>query len=633
MKKFWENIKLHWYAYLVELVIFCEAMVFLIFRDGSYIAVHDNLDLFVAHFRIMKLNNAFFGSGAELPMLGGVSRDLFGSEFSLYNIMYAIFPSFVAYMIGYFLKILIGYGSFLLLVKEIYPNTHKKYFPIASVMGLCYGLIPVFPAYGIAFTSVPLLIVLLHRLYMDDKKAKAKSLEVREDRQAAHLYRFLLYLGVFLYPLLSYFSYHGFFLLAYMCAAVIILWIRDKKFPRSTFVSVIVLSAGFVVFEHRLFKEMLFSDTVTIRSSMVNADYTLGQALKEMGEVFLDAVFHAQDSHLYVALPICLIGLVVINFLYIKERKGRCILTDPANQTFALIIFNCIVCGLYDMKPVRDLVEALVPQLTGFQFNRTVFFNPFLWYWLLFIMLKKLYDAAGVTYISRDRKGKYGETIKDHNGEDVNVRVSRIPARAFTLFANCIALVATIVVMWEPQVYNDFYYTVYNYAYKIIKHAETSTLNYREFYSESLFDEIKSDLGYDGEWAVAYGMHPAVLEFNGISTLDGYLGMYSQEYKESFREVIAPALETADEFEAYYDDWGARAYIYSDEDVNTYAPVRYTDDFDTTINIDEQALKDLGCSYFISRVQITNAGDQGLLLRGIYENEQSPYTIFVYTLE
>ena len=87
-----------------------------------------------------------------------------------------------------------------------------------------------------------------------------------------------------------------------------------------------------------------------------------------------------------------------------------------------------------------------------------------------------------------------------------------------------------------------------------------------------MFEEIKEEIEYDGEWSVAYGMHPAVLQYNGIATLDGYLGFYEQEYKEAFRKVIAPALESNEWSRAYFDDWGARAYVFSASGENTYVP-------------------------------------------------------------
>ena len=44
----------NWYWLFVGGLLFLQAAVFLFFRKKSYIAVHDNLDLFVAHLQILK---------------------------------------------------------------------------------------------------------------------------------------------------------------------------------------------------------------------------------------------------------------------------------------------------------------------------------------------------------------------------------------------------------------------------------------------------------------------------------------------------------------------------------------------------------------------------------------------------
>ena len=86
--------------------------------------------------------------------------------------------------------------------------------------------------------------------------------------------------------------------------------------------------------------------------------------------------------------------------------------------------------------------------------------------------------------------------------------------------------------------YKRQYHTCVAKAYEILKGKESNDLSYGEFYSEELFAKAKEDIGYNGEWSAAYGFHPAILEYNGISTLDGYLGFYSQDYKDRFRKVI-----------------------------------------------------------------------------------------------
>lgn len=587
------KIKENWHKYVIAILLGMQVLVFAFYREQSYIQVHDNLDLFVPHFQMLKNNNAFFAHGTVLPMIGGLSRDLFGSEFSLYNIFYAIFPSFVAYMIGYALKIVIGMTSMCLLGKDIYGDKYIEYKPIIMVVGLGYGLIPVFPTYGIAFTSVPVIIWLVRRLHI------GASLAVNRDRHNVFV-RIMLYLGVFCYPLISYFSYHGFFILCYMVCAVIILWIKDKKFPLSTFISICVLAAGYVVFEYRLFSAMLFDDTVTIRSTMVHGDVTVVEALKLAVGEFFRASFHSQDSHTYVILPVVLIGLVIINVLNIRAGKARKCITEPINLVMLVIIFNCLIYGFYEFKPFRDIIETLISKLTGFDFSRTSFFNPVLWYMALAIVCIRLIDSG----------------IKNAK-----------------LYAGAIATVAVVAVMLAPQVYNDFYYTCYNQAYKLLLHKETSTLNYEEFYSEEFFEDIKSDMNYEGEWSVAYGLHPAVLVYNGFSTLDGYLGMYSQDYKDKWAAVEAPAFEGSPYFKTYFEEWGARVCLYSGSDENTYDAVRIMELNDKRLMADTDKLKELGCRYIISRVEFDNADEAGVTLYKTYTDSNGPYTIYVYMLE
>ncbi len=198
-------------------------------------------------------------------------------------------------------------------------------------------------------------------------------------------------------------------------------------------------------------------------------------------------------------------------------------------------------------------------------------------------------------------------------------------------------VIAVTVIILQPQRYNDLYNTAYGTAFKVLKGYELDTLNYREFYSTELFDTIKADLNYsEDEWSVAYGMHPAILEYNDISTLDGYLGFYPQSYKESFREVIAPALERVPESKIYYDNWGARCYLYSGTDLSIVMATKSMYGVtDTDIYINSEALADLGCKYIFSRIEISNTEDAGLRLVKSYDGAEhdSPYMIYVYEID
>ncbi len=577
------NIKKNWYMYLTGTLLLIQAAVFLVFRGESYFQIHDNLDLFMGHYEMLKKANLWFAHGANAPFLHGVSRDLFGSEFNLYNLFYIILPTYWAYLAGYAAKIAIGMIGFILLAKDIYQDRYENYRPLIIVIAAAYGMIPVFPTYGIAFTSVPLIVLFLRKLYCADTLKD----------------RIPWYIAVFCYPFISYFSYHGFFILSYMVLAVIILWIRDKHFPKSTFVSIVILSIGYVLFEYRLFGAMLGSDTVTIRTTMDHGDLTFAQAMKTAFDEFVNASFHSEDSHTYIVLGVVLVALVLINVGHVRAGKAKQIFSDPVNLIMVWIIFNVLIFGLYQFAPFRHLFEMLVPPLTGFEFARTAYFNTFLWYAELLLVCIRMYD-----YSKKNLK----------------------------LLANVIVTLAVLVVMFMPQVYNDFYYTCYNQAYKVIKHKETSTVNYNEFYSAKLFEKVKAEIGYNGEWSASYGMHPAILNYNGIASVDGYLGMYAQEYKDKWTRVIEPAFPDSPSLSSYFLGWGARVNLISADDENTYAPLRVMELNDTRLVANMDELKSLDCKYIFSRIKFSNADEAGVTLVGTFTDESSPYTIYVYEL-
>ena len=657
MKKLLQSVIRKWYWFLFGAAVLGEAAVFLFFGENSYIAVHDNLDLFMGHFMAMKHSGTFFAHNATVPILGGITRDYLSSEFSLYNILYYLLPPFAAYLCGYFLKILIAEFSVYVLAKDIYDTggvrrishtggtgTEKsadgeaaveegwnRYRPIAVVCGLIYGLLPLFPAYGIAFASIPLVIYLLRRIYRGEapwgRSGKVAEDGVRKSASSVASGKgqrgwMLSCLLLFFYPLLSYFSYFGIFILGYLVLAIVILWVRDavrgkkaetasgeaglneeKKgglfrfFSWRLLVALAVLSAGYIVFEYRLFGEMLLSSVETMRGTMAEDNFTAGQIVKTIWEVFSQAIFHAQPSHTRFLLPLCLLFFAYRIICFIRQGQPKRILTDSFCLVLYFIVGNCLVYGFYYWGGLRELFETLIPPLEGFQFNRTVFFNPFLWYAALFLLVKYLYD----------RRKKW--------------------------LGNLLLVISLAVVVITPAVYNDFYYTCYYHAYRIVKGVEVENLNYREFFSEDLFDEIKEDIGYNGEYSIAYGMHPAVLSYNGISTLDGYLGFYPQAYKEAFGAMIAPATERVEEWDTYFWDWGARAYIFSGSGENTWNPVRTMQVSDDTLYIDADVFRELGGKYLFSRIEIGNGPELGFTLVGTYSGEGSPYTIYVYEQE
>lgn len=578
-QKWFIRLTKYWFLFPIIGFLLLLAGVFFGYGESSYIAVHDNMDLFLAQYRMLKNTGTFWKHGVEVPFLGGISRDNLPSELSLYSMLYMIFPTYIAYVLGMIGKIIMGIFSFRLLAKELYPERYMIYRPVIYMVGFGYGIIWFFPAFGFAFASIPLCVYLLIKIY----------------RQPGIGW----YVALFAYPLVSYFSYHGIFILGYLVIAIVWLSIRDKKVAKSLIGALFVLAAGYVVCEYRLFGQMLLSDEVTIRSTIVNPALSLSEVAAETVDVWQNGIFHADGVHGKVILPICLVYFVLLNISYLFKKQWKKIFHDPFNFVMLFLVFNSVIYGLYDFEPLRTLVETLVPPLQGWQFNRTIFFNPFLWDCALFLILIRLYDRG-----------------------------------IFTLWvANGIICVAVLVVIVTPTRYNDLYTTCYNKLYEYHHGTEVEAYNYEQFYATELFEKIKEDIGYNGEWSVAYGLHPAVLEYNGIATLDGYLGFYSQQYKEDFRKIIAPALERVEASRIYYDDWGARAYLYSGTDESVVSSAKTVYATDSTLYIDTEAFKSLGGTYIFSRIEISNTEELELRQMGVYTAEDGSCTVYVYQAE
>lgn len=566
----------YWFLFPIGGFLLLTAGVLFGFGERSYIAVHDNMDLFLAQYQMLKNTGSFFKHGVDVPFLGGVSRDLLPSELSLYSLLYMLFPTYTAYVLGLLLKIVLGIFSFCLLAKELFGERYRIYRPVIYMTGFAYGILYFFPAFGFAFASIPLCVLLLIKIY----------------RQSALRW----YLALLAYPLVSYFSYHGIFILGYLVLAIVWISIRDKKPAKPLIAALFVLAAGYVLCEYRLFGQMLLSDEVTIRSTIVNPSLTVPEIGQEIVTVWKDSIFHAEDVHGKVIMPVCAVYFVVLNLSYLRKKQGGRILREPFNLLMVFILFNCLIYGLYDFAPLRRFVETILPPLEGWQFNRTIFFNPFLWDMALLLILVRLYDRGAITL--------WG--------------------------ANLLVCGAVLAVILSPTRYNDLYATCHHRFYEYNHGTEVDELSYEQFYAVELFDQIKEEIGYEGEWAAAYGMHPAVLEYNGIATLDGYLGFYTQQYKEDFRQIIAPALDRVEASRIYYDDWGARAYLYSGTYESVVSAGKTVHAADDTLYMNPEAFRQLGGTYLFSRIRFSNAEEMELKLLGEYTAKDGSMTVYAY---
>ena len=103
------------------------------------------------------------------------------------------------------------------------------------------------------------------------------------------------------------------------------------------------------------------------------------------------------------------------------------------------------------------------------------------------------------------------------------------------------------------------------------------------------------------------------------------------QYKHKFREVIALELEKSETLRKYFDNWGNRCYIFSADLGRKYLYGK-KENKQITLDIDVDKLKNLGCEYVFSAVDISNYEQLGIDYVDTYSNDDSYWEIHVYKI-
>lgn len=562
--------------------------------NGQNIVIQsfDNLDSNIAWLKMLKDNGLFFNYHEQVPFLHGIDRIYLYSPLKAYVWLYMMFPVFWAFVTGWFFKIIISVAGFVYLGKVLKLDTDDFNKNIIVFCGFLYGLTPTFPTAAFNFASLPFILVFLIQYY-----------------QKPTLKYNILFL---LYPIFSDFCFFGMFILGYLAAFIVIDALITKKMKWYMLYPWICLALGYIISEWGLFYLMLLSGEETIRSEMAMKKGPWLLSWNLIKETFVFGQYHISSEHTVVVLPVC-----VFYFLYSLYQKKLKICKDYWFWIVVLLILNSFFFGLDRYENFQLLINKLLPVLKGFSFGRVLWLSPFLWYLAFMIALCRFQS-----------KFKYTSDLK---------------------FYACIY--ALIALLWNDSLYNT---VKYNLDYQLHKNQDLSMkqgkteqkangesfsvytnreITYSEFYSEKLFDKIKNAIHYNGEWSVAYGFHPAVLEYNQIKTIDGMLPYYPLEYKKQFRKLIAPILSDDNALRGYFDEWGGRAYILSQNDVWERVNMNNNYPKETVLNIVPEEFKQLEGKYIFSRFMVTNADELNLKFLGVFEDKDSPYKIYVYAFK
>ncbi len=565
-----DNFRKYWAYYIVGSLLLCSLIFVLIKQENIYITIHDNLDSNIGYLKLLKDSGEFFNYNGTVNVLGGIGRMSMASMLNIYNIFYYFLPTFWAYVVTSYLKIIFSITGFYFISRQTGFDKSENY-NLSVFIGFIFGITPSFPPI-FGFSTLPLLLALLISIY-----------------NKPTIWKYVLLL---LYPSTSSLFTFGAFIIGYIILFSLLELIIKHKVSLSMFVSIIVLLIGYVIVDYNTLHVLMASES--IRAGELYTDYSVINVFIRAIEAFTIGQYHSGHSYIVYTAPFCGIYFLFLNRDYIISKEYRKIFYDPFNLFVLWSVFNSLCVGLDEYAPLRIFLGKLISFSIGYQFDRTLWFSSFAMCTATLIALGRLYEKKKYKIISL-----------------VNV-------------------VAMLSVIFFYETYNDLYRNLkFQIAYPLLGRT-TEELTYKEFYSEDLFTEIKKDINYRDEYSVAYGFHPVVLSYNDISTLDGYISYYGADYKRLFRKIVAPELAVDEEHRKYFDEWGGRAYIFSNE-IN-YVPTK-TFFEKANILIDIEAFKDLGGKYVFSRVQISNSQGIGLKYIQKYSSSDSPYTIYVYSAE
>ncbi|WP_197046592.1 DUF6044 family protein [Oceanobacillus salinisoli] len=382
------------------------------------------------------------------------------------------------------------------------------------------------------------------------------------------------YLALTLLPLYSSIVLGFFFFLT----AMGIFWLSDvlrgKGWNWPFFLSIVYMTFIFLLVEYRLVYSFLFDNEPNSRDEYFHARLTFWHCVRLTFKNYFLGHNHVQTVHTVFIQPVIFIG-----FYYIWKNKWW-----KQEKNFVFLFFlNFVLSAWYAFwfyKGWLPMTERF-HFLDTFNFARFHFLRPMVIY-LLF--------AGGLNIIWM--QGKRWKRI--------------VPW----------FIAAQIVLLL--------------FSSEEIVHRKKPSVG--EFYAVEQFSEIKAHIGLPQEEyrVVSIGLHPAIAQYNGFYTLDTYNNFYPLSYKYQFRKIIEKELDKNDTIQTYFDEWGGRCYLFTDELGKHYMFKKTSEKRLENVEINTEEFKNMGGLYLFSAVPIDNAIQNGLTLEKIFNSDQSAWRIYLY---
>ncbi|HKM03803.1 MAG TPA: DUF6044 family protein [Lachnospiraceae bacterium] len=580
MKKLVDSITQLHMIILGLLVVTIGFLPFFILRGNAPIFYQDQLDGEIFTY-ILNAKHLFDGSNTIPEVMCGLSKTALLPPSILTVLCYVFLPSLTAFLFNYYVCAILAFAGMFYLLQDLFA---EKY--ISFVVAVTFSFLPFYSVYGLSIMGTPLLLYALLQL-----------------RKREHAIRNLLLVA--LYALMSSFVLIGYAVIGVLFMySIYFIMAKKVKQQKYIFYAMGILLCIYIITNRSLFLQVfgLVKGETSHKEELVV--YGMG-FLEGFKSIFFENTLHAKAFQKILIAPALLLSLYGI-FRYKK--------TSDEVKKYLIGLWSLLVAaaligvfyGFYHWNRIVRVRNLKGGFLKYFQMDRFYWFYPLLWFVILALLCVVVKREA--ILLSKNKKCEKSIVFVTRVGILI-----LLGSMALTILQN-----------------SDFKKNIYQ-----IKNREASNaVTWNDFLAPDVLGQVKDyiEVPQDTYRVASVGIHPAASIYNGFYTIDGYSNNYSLFYKHSFRKVIAKELEKDSTMKALFDGWGNRCYVFTSElrDVLVIPKDQQRDI--SNLELNTQAMKDLGCKYLISSVEIKNAREAGFQLEQTFDTENSYYKIWLYSL-
>lgn len=544
---------------------------FAILGEGSAVIVHDNLDGSVPWQVVLAREGVVLAyDEAVEPIMNGVSRAWWPSGLNVTSLLFVLFPPFAAYLLNHILVHAVAFLGMVLLLRHLIPGAGW----IAGGVALCCSLLPFYSMLGLTVAGQPLLLWAVLRFV--ERRAGPGELA-----------------AVLLFPFSSSLAGVGIFILAILGVWFLVDLTRRRRPNAGLGLCIVLLGAAYALTEWHLIRDALLGGGPVSHRAEFDAaakSYGLAEVGRRTFRNVLDGQYHAPSLHRVILLLAVPAALVLARA---RRDGGR------ARQLLGLLglcVLFSLALAVQEWRGLIPLKERL-PLLSMFQFGRFHWLHPLLWFLAFGLALDTI------------RRASLGDL-----GSGRRLAAVLLVAQGVFVVSHNEEIVGTAGILARRALGRD-----------------DAVTSYAEFYSEPLFQRIARHIGrpHSDYRTVSIGLHPAIAAYNGFHTLDFYLSRYPLAYKHRFRRIIARELDKSPRWKRYFDGWGSRCYALVAE-LPGYSIPKTASLTIKDLELGTEALREMGGEYVLSAVEIENHAENGLRLDGVFEDEASPWKVWLY---